>query len=281
MLNYNEIDFNEVWLETMGWNDSYKNQRKFSDEIESIFWKKLASRYTVEYNLNNDTDKIANKLYELLGKNNNILEIGCGTGNFTILMAEYSKEILGIDFSSDMLFELEKKLLNKTNVNIELLQSKWEDYSDKKQYDYIVSVNSLYRISDIKNALIKMNEIAIKGVILIRTIQQPFLADLYDNCNLKYQKCLDYELLPIILWKMGILAQVEFVHYRRKKIYNSLSKIKQEIIKDFEKITPYAQYIYDTNKNLLNDGLKNYIEIIDNKYVLSMPRITAFIYWKK
>lgn len=75
MLNYNEIDFNEVWLETMGWNDSYKNQRKFSDEIESIFWKKLASRYTVEYNLNNDTDKIANKLYELLGKNNNILEI--------------------------------------------------------------------------------------------------------------------------------------------------------------------------------------------------------------
>lgn len=172
-------------------------------------------------------------------------------------------------------------MLNKTNVNIELLQSKWEDYSNKKQYDYIVSVNSLYRISDIKNALIKMNEIAIKGVILIRTIQQPFLADLYDNCNLKYQKCLDYELLPIILWKMGILAQVEFVHYRRKKIYNSLSKIKQEIIKDFEKITPYAQYIYDTNKNLLNDGLKNYIEIIDNKYVLSMPRITAFIYWKK
>lgn len=74
----------------------------------------------------------------------------------------------------------------------------------------------------------------------------------------------------IILWRMGILAQVEFVHYKRKKIYNSLLEIKQEIIKDFEETTPYAQYIYDTNKNVLNDKLKNYMEIVDNKYVLSL-----------
>lgn len=131
MLNYHEIDFNRVWFENMGWNDFCKNQRKFSDEIEAAFWKKLAPRYTTEYNLNNDTDKIANRLSELLGKNNNILEIGCGTGNFTVLMAKYSKNILGIDFSSDMLFELKRKLFNKENVNIKLLQSKWENYSSK------------------------------------------------------------------------------------------------------------------------------------------------------
>ena len=284
MLNYKEIDFDEVWFETMGWNSFCQEGRKFFDEYEADFWKKLAPRYTTEYNLNNDTHKIAQKLAELLGENQNILEIGCGTGNFTMLMAEYSKHILGVDFSQDMLNELNKRVISKKYQHIDLVQNKWEDYLPESKFDYIVSVNSLYCIRYMKEALVKMHETTTKGVVLVRTIQEPFLAKLYEDCNLQYNKCLDYELIPIILWRMGILAQVEFIHYTRQKTYNSLAEIEQDILKDLSSTNKYHydnDFIFRINKDKLQQKLQKYLKIIDDKYVITMPRVTAFIYWKK
>ena len=284
MLNYKEIDFDEVWFETMGWNSFCQEDRKFFDKDEADFWKKLAPRYTTEYNLNNDTHKIAQKLAELLGENQNILEIGCGTGNFTMLMAKYSKHILGVDFSQDMLNELNKRLNAENYQHVDLIQSKWEDYSPNNKFDYIVSVNSLYRIRYMKEALVKMHETATKGVILVRTIQESFFAKLYEDCNLQYNKCLDYELIPIILWRMGILAQVEFVQYTRQKTYNSLEEIEQDIAKDLINMNKYRwdnDFIFRVNKDKLNQKIQAYLKIVNEKYVVSMPRVTTFIYWKK
>lgn len=284
MLDYREIDFDEVWFETMGWNSFCQEGRKFFDDEEHDFWKKLAPRYTTEYNLNNDTNKIAQKLADLLGENQNILEIGCGTGNFTMLMAKYSKHILGVDFSQDMLNELNKRLNAENYQHVDLIQSKWEDYSPNNKFDYIVSVNSLYRIRYMKEALVKMHETATKGVILVRTIQESFFAKLYEDCNLQYNKCLDYELIPIILWRMGILAQVEFVQYTRQKTYNSLEEIEQDIAKDLINMNKYRwdnDFIFRVNKDKLNQKIQAYLKIVNGKYVVSMPRVTAFIYWKK
>ena len=88
MLKFTDIDFNAVWHETFGWNAAGDtDNRKFNDQAENDFWVRLAPRYTQEYNLNHDTGLIADKLAGLLGRNKTILEIGCGSGNFTLLMA--------------------------------------------------------------------------------------------------------------------------------------------------------------------------------------------------
>lgn len=108
-MNFNSLDFQSIWEDTMGWNTYLPDSRKFNDKIESDFWIRLAPLYTEKYNLNADTDKIAAKLHELLGDNHSILEIGCGSGNFTMLMAEYSRKVHGVDFSPAMLEELHKR----------------------------------------------------------------------------------------------------------------------------------------------------------------------------
>ena len=55
-MNYDNIDFNKVWQETMGWNSIKSDDRKSNDAVEQAFWDKIAPLYTKEYNLNNDTD---------------------------------------------------------------------------------------------------------------------------------------------------------------------------------------------------------------------------------
>lgn len=117
MLNFTDIDFNAVWQETFGWNAAGDtDNRKFNDQAENDFWVRLAPRYTQEYNLNHDTGLIADKLAGLLGRNKTILEMGCGSGNFTLLMAQYSQQILGLDFSPAMLAVLEERRLAEVSA---------------------------------------------------------------------------------------------------------------------------------------------------------------------
>ncbi|WP_293727594.1 class I SAM-dependent methyltransferase [uncultured Phascolarctobacterium sp.] len=233
MLKFTDIDFNAVWQETFGWNaTAATDDRKFNDQVESDFWVQLAPRYTQEYNLNHDTGLIAAKLASFLGQDKTILEIGCGSGNFTLLMAQYSRQILGLDFSPAMLQALQQRLNTSEYKNITLQPGKWEDFATPTTFDYIVSVNSLYRIRDIKDALLKMHTYSTQGFIIVRTIQRPFFYSLYQKNNLPCHECLDYQLLPLLLWRLSLSANVEFLDYPKTKHFVDLDAVQQEMRSD-------------------------------------------------
>lgn len=90
--------------------------------------------------------------------------MGCGSGNFTLLMAQYSQQILGLDFSPAMLAVLEERRLAEGIGNIRTQAGKWEDFTTDAVFDYIVSVNSHYRIRDIKSALLKIARLQYPGL---------------------------------------------------------------------------------------------------------------------
>lgn len=274
MKSFQNIDFNKVWQQNMGWNKFLPDSRQFNDDIECSFWVNLAPKYTDKYNLNKDTALIHQKLKDIIGYDKTILEIGCGSGNFTVLMACYARNIIGVDFSLDMLQEL-KKRINKINLkNIRTVNSKWEDYIVNSRVDYIVSVNSLYRIKDIQSALQKIDDTILTGAVLIRTVQRALLYPLYKKCNITVEECLDYELLPLILWRMGIKANVEFVNYTKSRKYDSLADVESEMQQDLGDV-------YLKNKKILLDEFRSIAKYVNQYYEINMPRTTVFIYWKK
>ena len=75
-MNYNSINFREVWQETMGWNSIESDDRKSNDAVEQAFWDKIAPLYTKEYNLNNDTDLLKEKMLAKIDNGGSVLEIG-------------------------------------------------------------------------------------------------------------------------------------------------------------------------------------------------------------
>lgn len=268
-----DIDLTACWLEEMGWNQGDPNSRKLNDEVERAFWVKAAPHYTKNGDLNKDTDKIACRLHELLGDGKEVLEIGCGTGNFTVLMARYSKRILGVDFSAAMLDELKKRAEQEGLTNIDMVNAKWEDYIPEQKPDYIVSVNSLYRIRDMEAALLKMNATASRGVIIIRTIQRPLLYPLYRDLGIEVHQCEDYQLMPLMLWRRGIEASVECIHYTRKKTYASLAEAEAEVWNDVG-----AAVFAERGAGIL-DALAEAAVQTEQGYEVTMPRTTVFIHW--
>lgn len=68
-----------------------------------------------------------------------ILEIGCGTGNHTLNLAQTNKEITAIDTDQEMINLAAKKVKASGIKNIKLLKSKVEDLKNQK-FDLVIAM---------------------------------------------------------------------------------------------------------------------------------------------
>ena len=117
-----KLDFNELWEKTIRDKNDKDLGRALSDEAEKKFWEEHSRKYDTIPSLYDYAPFILDKLVEIIGKNKNVMEIGCGTGKFTIPMARLSKNVVGIDFSKDMLQISRSKLEEGNTQNVIILK---------------------------------------------------------------------------------------------------------------------------------------------------------------
>ena len=108
----------------------------------------------------------------------NILDLACGTGDLTIMLAEKLKDkgqVIGLDCSTKML-EIGKKNIEEQNLSsvIELMQGDARDLPfSRQQFDYVVTAFALRNISDRVSALKEMKRVLkTDGIIVILDIFQ-------------------------------------------------------------------------------------------------------------
>lgn len=78
------------------------------------------------------------KTKEITIKGKNVLELGCGTGNMTILLRERGANITALDISEDMLSVAEEKARAK-RCSIIFLKQDMVSFNISKKYDFIFS----------------------------------------------------------------------------------------------------------------------------------------------
>lgn len=74
------------------------------------------------------------KIKEKLPRSGKILELGCGSGNFTTILAEQGYEIMGIDISEEMLHEAIGKKIPRTRF----VSADMTEFDFSEQYDAAV-----------------------------------------------------------------------------------------------------------------------------------------------
>lgn len=130
------------------------------------------SRYAYAYDRYSDIQREA--AFELLrlikkGRFNRIMEVGCGTGNYTLLLREKFKKarIKAVDISDKMIEVAGDKLRNK---GIEFMVADAENMDLNEEFDLITSNACFQWFEDLERALLSYRALLRKnGVILFST----------------------------------------------------------------------------------------------------------------
>lgn len=133
-------------------------------EIISGDFDRIAGTEVTRWGHNNHYHKYL--LKHLPGKIGSAIDVGCGTGEFTRLLAERGSEVTGIDLSDIMLSKALEKAKGIKNVNY--VKADFVEYVlRKEQYDCIASIATVHHLP-MEDFLIKVKA-ALKpgGVLLI------------------------------------------------------------------------------------------------------------------
>ncbi len=102
-----------------------------------------------------------------------VLEIGCGTGKNTIWFAERAEEVLGMDFSEDMLAQAQKKIsLPHVAFKRQDIRINW--HLSSGHYDLISFSLVLEHIEDLEAIFAKSREVLKTGGLLYFGELHPF-----------------------------------------------------------------------------------------------------------
>ncbi len=126
-------------------------------------------------------------LKEIGRDNDSILDIGCGTGEFTQKVAQRANSVVGIDISPKMINEAKKR--HSAN-NITYKVQDFDTIDEKQQYDCIVSIATFHHLS-LESTLSRIEKMLKPGGVLV-------VLDLYERKGL-FDFLLDIIAVPINL----------------------------------------------------------------------------------
>ncbi|SDK18171.1 class I SAM-dependent methyltransferase [Natronincola ferrireducens] len=137
--------------------------KKLSSSATSEFWNKRAKSYNRDvFEKQEESNYVIDLLekYNLLQKNNRVLDIGCGPGKNTIPMAKKCEEVIALDISQEMLEYVGEHGKEHGLDNIVCHEKNWEDisldeYGWEKKFDLVVAsmTPGVYNFSTLKKML--------------------------------------------------------------------------------------------------------------------------------
>ena len=189
---------------------------------------------------------------------NDYLDIACGTGNVTIRIAKYFKNIYGVDLSEDMLREAFDKF-KESRIKGKIICQDMTELSLNKEFDLITSVldstNYIIDLNDLQNYFngvynhLKANGLFIFDVnsyyklseILGNNIYTYSEEDVFYTWENVFEDSLLYMFLTFFVKKGDLYERFEEEHleraYTEKELEQELKKANLEVIAKFDGYT--------------------------------------------
>jgi ubiquinone/menaquinone biosynthesis C-methylase UbiE len=258
---YKDIDFAQMYIEhkksTIFKGKDHKEWDKKSKELAPSMQKSI---YVDEFIDKMDIDP-----------NDVILDIGCGPGTLAIPLAKKVKQVIAIDFSKQMLEELEKYAKDEGVTNITTYHIGWEDdWSHLPHIDIAVASRSM-EVSDMQKALYKMSYIAKKGCYLTYKVGGSYVdMDIVNYIQKSIVKKPDYWYIPLILYAKNYLASIDYIATK-----GSIKSYTQE------SFISSLRWSFGSLSEQEEEKAKEYYELFiagENKQ--PQPFIWAYISWK-
>ncbi|MCF7872228.1 class I SAM-dependent methyltransferase [Candidatus Woesearchaeota archaeon] len=137
------------------WHKIYEERAKNTEkeDYDACYWTKQGHRELLQ---------ITTKLLEKENKNQTILDVGCGTGEYIKKLTQKGFKVIGTDYSREML-----KRAQKNNPDTKLIQANIYDLPfPNKSFDITICIGVITCISDYQKALQELKRVTKKKIIL-------------------------------------------------------------------------------------------------------------------
>lgn len=162
----------------------------------ALFWDKVADKYAkspiadeaaYQYTLE--------RTRSYLSADDNILEVGCGSGSTALLLADNVNQVTASDLSSNMVSIGAKKATTQGISNVTFVNATLSDNTlENEPYDAVLALNLLHLLKDVPTAIRRINGLLKPGGVFIsKTV---CLAN--SGAPLKYQ--IMKLALPVMQW---------------------------------------------------------------------------------
>jgi SAM-dependent methyltransferase len=242
------------------------------------FWDRRAVGY---HRSTKDTvvlDPFYLRLREVITPQTDILDVGAGTGRFTVALAPYVQHITAVEPSAAMLDYLRKDAGEQGLTHISFVQTTWQDAPTGLQADIVICSHVLYPIMDIVPFLAKL-QAATRNTCYIymrATHIDALTSGIWRHFHGE-ERCLPpgYIHAVDVLYEMGTYANVEIVKIQSSLRFPSLDVAVEELVEQL--ILPNDEKTHDELRNVLRDWL------IERDGMLVPPvreMVCAIIWWK-
>jgi cyclopropane fatty-acyl-phospholipid synthase-like methyltransferase len=270
-------DWAALWRELV--EVKRENQKKSIETPgDSDYWAAQARKYDQRVKTKWVKPDVTRKLVlQLLQPNSSIIDIGAGTGAWTLLFAEHMKKVTAVEPSKAMRDVLIENIKMSEAKNIEILTEKWP-LASPTVHDYVFCSHAMYETDDFVKFVHKMMDCASKMCFLL--IRAPSLDGLITEACLHIWKqphdSPNFAIAYNALLQMGISANVQFEESDRQHFIacdseeDALHEIKERM----------GLLVNNQHDDYLRDLLKRRLIKQDNQYVWPGSRRSALIYWK-
>jgi FkbM family methyltransferase len=243
------------------------------------FWKRRAQGFHRSTKDTVSRDPFYLRLCKKVNSHSRVLDVGAGTGRFSLALAPKVDHIIAVEPSAAMLDFLRQDAADKDLRNISYVQTTWQEAPDNLQADIVICSHVIYPIMDIEPFLLKLQEATLQGCyIYVRATHIDALtADLWRHFH-HDERCLPPGYIHVldVLYEMGIFANVEIVSLTPSLRYPSLDVAVTEMTEQL--ILPDDEKTRVELRALLEEWL------VDKDGMLVPPlqkMVSAIIWWGK
>lgn len=201
-----------------------------------------------------------------------VLDIGCGPGTLAVPLAKRVKEVIAIDFSAQMLSELETYAAREGVTNIKTVHLSWEDdWGILPPVDIAVASRSV-EVKDIDMALSKMSLHARRACYLTYKAGGSFVdMEILDYIGKKIVGKPDFWYIPVLLYQYGYLPKIDYIATQRGSLrYSS----------DAEFVASLVWSLGGLDEGQQAKAKAYYARFIEGENRIPKPFTWAFIGWE-